>query len=153
MDRMANDSIRSLTDDDKAEMVQAMIEECVSQMTLSQNSPDETPKIRASSQHHQHEPQAPSVDEKTMEPPIENWDSSVGEGSNQGLGLALLSSDSLPSSPGEPSSTSKDMPRCRCKGKCTCVPWPGSYFEDQLMPLEDSDGNQWSDMNNDLWEL
>jgi hypothetical protein len=132
VDRSANNDIKSLPDDAKAEIVKEIVESL--QLTFGKSSPNETPRIRTHLELHQFESQSLPMDEQTMEFPIGSWDSSGGESSNRGLGLALPSLESLPSSPRERSFTSSDRPRCMCQGKiCECPPWPESYFNEQYI--------------------
>jgi hypothetical protein len=140
VDRSANNEIKSLPDDAKAEIVKEIVE--MLQLTLSKSSPNETPRIRAHPELHQFESQPLPMDEQTMGFPIGSWGSFGGESSNQGLGLALPSSESLPSSPRERSFISSGRPRCKCRGPCECPPWPWSYFNEQYEASEASDVDQ-----------
>jgi hypothetical protein len=143
-DRSANGHLQSLPDEAKAEIVRDIFEDL--QLALSKSSPDETPTISAHHTQHLFEGQSLPADEQMMDLPtqIDNGDLSCTESSNQGLGLTMLSSESLHSSPREDSFTSPNLPRCKCKGnKCECPPWPTKYFEEDYIVSED----KWSEIN------
>lgn len=131
----ANEHIKSLPDEAKAE-IEDMVEKCLQPFTFTK-SPNHTPRVRGlvstEAQQYQTESQALLQEEQTREPPMDNWASYVGGGSNQGLGLSLQSSEFLSAPPGACSSTSPDRAICDCKEQCECPQPLSSFFYEQFM--------------------
>jgi hypothetical protein len=147
--RSANEHIRSLPDEAKAEIVEDVIEECIRQFILTKSpnskSPNYTPRAGAplstEEQQHQFETQALPLEEQTRELPMENWGSCTGEGSHHGLGLAIQPS-AFPPAPRGRSFTSPNLPNCYCPGQCECPQYSSSFFNEQYMESEASNLNQ-----------
>jgi hypothetical protein len=129
--RSANEHIKSLPNEAKAEIVEDMVEECTQQFNLTK-SPNFTPRgrapLRTEAQQSRTESQTLPLEEQTRELPMENWGSQVREDSNQGLGLSLQPS-AFPAAPSHGRSfTSPNMTSCDCLQQCECPPHPSSFF-------------------------
>lgn len=169
LDQNANDSIKCLPDDAKAEIVKEMVEECVKQLIMSNYSPNETPRIPAPSEHHQVDSHTLPMTGQIIGLPVanrdssggewnwdssggeRNWDSSGGESSNPGLGLTLPLSDFLPGPPRGRSSTCPNPPRCVYSDECECLQCQSSHFNEQIVDsgayVDDLDDDGQSKMN------